>query len=393
MIGQLILITSSSITLVVSRQHRVTIPAPLTITARSVEIEQSRSEDVKMLALTLSLLLTTVQSMPQQQLRKISVAAGEKLVLHCALENENNNVVIWKKSDRVLFAGNIRVRHDERLQAVDSILTVDSVLPEDEGSYSCEMEDSAGVFKMYSQTVLVLQPPSVKISQVGGYLAVKQATNLALTCVGVGVPQPEIVWRKGSRIMSRGVGEAGVLLEYVTREDAGDIVCEASNGVGEVARDVLTLDVLYAPEVEMIQPHVSFQPKCGLELQCVVHSSSTPTVQWRHNDLLLHPGDGVTIWSLDNLHVLQISRCDHHILGEFVCKAENNLGQADTSVLITKNWLDQKISDILTEEETNSNNVRRNVEHSEALPLVSSSSSSLFSVALLISSTLALVLL
>ena len=45
--------------------------------------------------------------------------------------------------------------------------------------------------------------------------------------------------------MSRGVGEAGILLEYITREDAGDIVCEASNGVGhDTARDVLALDVL-----------------------------------------------------------------------------------------------------------------------------------------------------
>ena len=59
-----------------------------------------------------------------------------------------------------------------------------------------------------------------------------------------------------------------------------------------------------------------------------------------------------------------------------------------------KAWLSLgKINYGVTEEETNSNNVRRNVEHSEALPLVSSSSSSLFSVALLISSTLAFVLL
>ena len=135
------------------------------------------------------------------------------------------------------------------------------------------------MFKVFSQSVIVLQEASVKISQVGEYLAVKQGTNLALSCVGAGVPVPEVVWRKGSRIMSRGLGEAGVLLEYVTREDAGDIVCEASNNVGEVARDTVTLDVLFAPEVEMIQPHVSFQPKCGLELQYVVHSSSTPTVK------------------------------------------------------------------------------------------------------------------
>ena len=175
--------------------------------------------------------------------------------------------------------------------------------------------------------------------------------------------------------MSRGLGDAGVLLEYITREDAGDIVCEASNGVAHTpARDVLTLDVLYAPEVEMMEPHISFQPKCGLELQCQVHSSSDPAVSWYHNDLLLQPTDGVTIWSLDNLHVLQVSRCDHSIIGHFSCKATNNLGKGEAEADISDQWLQREL-DLVLQEEENINNVRRNVnlrqEHS--LPLTSSS--------------------
>ena len=184
--------------------------------------------------------------------------------------------------------------------------------------------------------------------------------------------------------MSRGLGEAGVLLEYITREDAGDIVCEASNGVGHTsARDVLTLDVLYAPEVEMMEPHISFQPKCGLELQCQVHSSSNPSVSWFHNDLLLQPTDGVTIWSLDNLHVLQISRCDHSITGHFSCKATNNLGQGEAEADISDQWIEQEL-DVLQLEEENINNVRRNVvlrqEHS--LPLTSASSRKYFDISI-----------
>ena len=180
--------------------------------------------------------------------------------------------------------------------------------------------------------------------------------------------------------MSRGLGEAGVLLEYISREDAGDLVCEASNGVGETtARDVLTLDVLYAPQVEMMQPHISFQPKCGVELQCEVHSSSVPSVSWYHNDLLLQPTEGLTIWSLDNLHVLQISRCDHSVIGHFSCKAANNLGEGEASVKVSKQWMERKISEILSENK-NSNNVRRNVEltQEKALPLVSSANSCTF---------------
>ena len=304
----------------------------------------------------------------------MEVYSGDTLTLYCPLFVTNNSVILWSKEQRIVFAGALRVRMDERYNVINDNLVITEVNTGDAGSVMCQVEDENRDLETFTYNIRVLQAAQAKIA-VGSYLAVKKGTSLTLNCVGVGVPQPEIVWRKGSQMLSRGVGEAGVLLEYVTREDAGDIVCEASNGVGEVARDVLTLDVLYAPEVEMIQPHVSFQPKCGLELQCVVHSSSTPTVQWRHNDLLLHPGDGVTIWSLDNLHVLQISRCDHHILGEFSCGAENMLGEGESVIKITQDWVDEEL-EIYKLQEEKINNVRRNVESQQhSLPLQSSSSS------------------
>ena len=328
---------------------------------------------------------TLITAMPQTSVQEVTVAAGERLSLECSLETEITNVVIWKKSDRVLYAGNVRVRHDRRI-TVDTearLLVIEAVTPEDEGYYSCEVEDRRGRVQALTQLVTVLQPALVSISQVGEYLAVKQGTNLALNCVASGVPVPEVRWRKGPRVLSRGFGEAGVLLEYVTREDAGDLICEADNGIGDIAEDILALDVLFAPEVQMLEPHISFQPKCGLELQCVVHSSSEPRVDWLLEGELLKPSEDVTIWSLDNLHVLQISRCDSKILGKFSCKAENNLGQKEADVIVTKPWFERKISEIMSEEEKNSNNVRRNVENVEtALPLVSSSSNAVNFVSL-----------
>ena len=323
--------------------------------------------------------LTLITAMPQTSVQEVTVAAGERMSLECSLETDITNVLIWKKSDRVLYAGNVRVRHDRRI-TVDTearLLVIEAVTPEDEGYYSCEVEDRRGRVQALTQLVTVLQPALVSISQVGEYLAVKQGTNLALNCVGSGVPVPEVRWRRGSRLLSRGLGEAGVLLEYVTREDAGDLVCEASNGVGEMAQDTLNLDVLHKPEVEMLEPHLSFQPRCGLELQCVVHSSSTPVVQWRQGDLLLHPGPGVTIWSLDNLHVLQLASCDPGILGTFSCRADNNLGQAEASVELSSKWLEESL-DTFHKQEEQFNNVRRNVaaeeQQQQSLPLTSSSS-------------------
>ena len=339
----------------------------------------SERADVTMAALTMMQLLSTltlITAMPQTSVQEVTVAAGERMSLECSLETDITNVVIWKKSDRVLYAGNVRVRHDRRI-TVDTearLLVIEAVTPEDEGYYSCEVEDRRGRVQALTQLVTVLQPALVSISQVGEYLAVKQGTNLALNCVASGVPVPEVRWRKGPRVLSRGFGEAGVLLEYVTREDAGDLICEADNGIGDIAEDILALDVLFAPEVQMLEPHISFQPKCGLELQCVVHSSSEPRVEWMRDGLLLQPTEGVTIWSLDNLHVLQISRCDSEALGRYSCRAENNLGGGSAQTEVSPVLLETELQKF-QEEEERVNNVRRNVEieSQESLPFKSSS--------------------
>ena len=307
---------------------------------------------------------------------QLEVFSGDSLTLYCPLYVTNNSVILWSKEDRIMFAGSLRVRMDDRFHVVNDNLIISSVRPEDAGTISCQVEDEARRLEVFSYSVEVLEAAAASIT-VGDHLTVKAGTSLSLSCVGSGVPVPEVRWRRGSRLLSRGLGEAGVLLEYVTREDAGDLVCEASNGVGEMAQDTLNLDVLHKPEVEMLEPHLSFQPRCGLELQCVVHSSSTPVVQWRQGDLLLHPGPGVTIWSLDNLHVLQLASCDPGILGTFSCRADNNLGQAEASVELSSKWLEESL-DTFHRQEEQFNNVRRNVaaeeQQQQSLPLTSSSS-------------------
>ena len=328
--------------------------------------------------LIFSVTFSVTVSAPSGQTRSsLEVLEGDSLTLYCPLFVTNNSVILWSKDTRIVFAGALRVRMDDRYHVVNDNLLISSVRAADAGEISCQVEDEARVLQVFTYSVQVLAPARPHIS-VGEYLAVRAGTSLALDCVASGVPVPEVRWKRGGKTLTKGIGESTLMMEQVTREDAGDFICEADNGVGDIAEDVLSLDVLFAPEVQMLEPHISFQPKCGLELQCVVHSSSEPTVHWMKDDMLLKPTDGVTIWSLDNLHVLQISRCDEEVLGKFSCKAENNLGQKESYITITKPLFERKISEIMSEEEKNSNNVRRNVATVEtALPLVSSSSNSI----------------
>merc|ERR1711979_71505 len=296
---------------------------------------------IKYLILTIPT-LELVSSIPTVEVVKKDVTAGEDLELSCALENTEENVVIWKHAGRVLFAGNIRVRHDDRINIINDKLVIENIDDDDAGYYSCEIENNEGLLQIFPTVVNILVPAVARILQVGPHLTVKEGTSLSLTCVGSGAPLPHIRWVRAGSVLARGEGEATVVIEYVTRHLIGEITCEASNGVGDENIDTVTLDVLYAPEVEMLKPQISFQPKCGRELQCLVHSSSSPVVTWFHNNSLLHPRDGVTIWSLDNLHVLQIHSCDQQILGHFTCKAENNLDYSEDSVVIKEEFIEEK---------------------------------------------------
>lgn len=324
--------------------------------------------------LIFSVTFSVTVSAPSGQTRSsLEVLAGDSLTLYCPLFVTNNSVILWSKDTRIVFAGALRVRMDDRYHVVNDNLLISSVRAGDAGEISCQVEDEARVLQVFTYSVQVLAPARPHIS-VGEYLAVRAGTSLALDCVASGVPVPEVRWKRGGKTLTKGIGESTLMMEQVTREDTGDFICEADNGVGDIAEDVLSLDVLFAPEVQMLEPHISFQPKCGLELQCVVHSSSEPTVHWMKDGLLLQPADGVTIWSLDNLHVLQMTRCDTEVLGRYTCSADNNLGDGSAQTEVTSLLLERELLKFQAEE-ARVNNVRRNVENESHVSLHYKSSS------------------
>ena len=69
------------------------------------------------------------------------------------------------------------------------------------------------------------------------------------------------------------------------------------------------------------------------------------------------------------------------MLGHFECAAENSMGKGQKSTRVHEDYIERKIEEYLGNEEF-SNNVRRNVNHKETLPLVSSNSGCLLSSSL-----------
>ena len=175
--------------------------------------------------------------------------------------------------------------------------------------------------------LVVLQPPTAKISPGGGAITVKQGTSLVLTCSGSGVPVPEMTWTKDGKVLATGRrGQADLPLKSVTWQAGGVYQCHANNNVGNEFVKNFTLNVLHAPVVEVLPAEVEMSPQqCKVQIQCLVYSAPSSRIQWFHDGELLTAGSGITMWNLEYLHVLQLEDCVGRA-GEYTCTAENSLG-------------------------------------------------------------------
>ena len=106
-----------------------------------------------------------VESIPVKS-AKIIASVGKHFTLSCDIENKENNVIIWKHGGRVLFAGDIRVRHDDRISVVQEKLLIKNVQSSDKGLYKCEIENNEGVFTKSSKHLIVLEPQLPRLPKV-----------------------------------------------------------------------------------------------------------------------------------------------------------------------------------------------------------------------------------
>ena len=327
----------------------------------------------------LSIMALSVSGKPMAPRPMVEGVAGRSVVLFCPLAS--SSLVVWVRGQRVLYAGGLKVVQDPRLRVEGTSLVVQEVEEKDSGFYRCQVEEE-GRLRVAEVELQVQSSPSVTILGAGQAVTVREGASLALRCQGQGTPMPLVSWQREDQVLAQGRGEVGLLLEALSSQDRGKLVCKGSNGVGEDAKAELLLDVLYAPKVDLLPPSLSPGGSCGLELQCMVDSSGEAEVRWFRDNLPLLPSSpGVALWSLDSLHVLQLHACDLSLVAEYQCRAETRLGRDSEAIEVTEGMVKEAKR---REQELQFNTVRRNVVEAEAQPFTSSSPSTAVSRTFLI---------
>lgn len=121
----------------------------------------------------------------------------------------------------------------------------------------------------------------------------------------------------------------------VKKEDRGRYICEASNGVGNVARKSVLLEVDFAPVMSAKRPKVG--QKAGYEAQLICEVTAYPpaAISWlRHGKILNNNGH----YEISHLGVsnevttstLKLVTVSKHHYGDYHCKAQNKNGEGET---------------------------------------------------------------
>ncbi|XP_033749566.1 protein amalgam-like isoform X2 [Pecten maximus] len=225
-------------------------------------------------------------------------------------------------------------------------LVINNVKPADEGVYRCVVHSFPILEKQVSLIVLV--SPSIDSQMTSNNMAVSEFDDVTLRCHVKGNPKPEITWYRrvsGSDHQSLArerLEQTGNILNIpqITRHSAGEYICHASNGIEPSASRNITVDVLYAPEIQTMMRNMGQYIGRDSTLECTAEGSPIPDMKWYIDGQRImdswkfkttnyvEPLDGVVTSAL---LIRNIDRIDYRV---YTCDAENAHGTAQHNITV-----------------------------------------------------------
>uniref|UniRef100_A0A7N6BD67 Contactin-5 n=1 Tax=Anabas testudineus TaxID=64144 RepID=A0A7N6BD67_ANATE len=291
----------------------------------------------------------------------VSVREGQGVVLMCTPPPHSPEIIYsWVFNEFPSF-----VAEDSRrfISQDTGNLYISKVQPSDVGSYICLVKNTVTNARVLSPpTPLTLKTdgvmgeyePKIEVHFPTSVLAAKGVT-VRLECFALGNPVPTITWRKinGNIPKKARLRKSQAVLEIpnIQLEDSGTYECKAENPRGGTAFKG-HLQVYTLPQwVRMIN---DTQMDSGEKLQweCKATGRPRPTYRWLRNvmmflysflaspkpriawkrgDRRIQPNKRIMLLRNNTLRIVNASRADE---GNYVCRAENQLGSAELTAIL-----------------------------------------------------------
>ncbi|XP_055375318.1 protein amalgam-like isoform X2 [Condylostylus longicornis] len=294
----------------------------------------------------------TISDISPEQIHEI----GENATLNCTVENVDNYAVTWAKVQEsgsvVLSLRESLALPDKRysikvINADDSKIYsfgINALEASDSGAYECEIIISTTSQKMKrSVKLLIKHPPYIPDNLIQNPYTITEGSKGEITCQAEGFPKPSITWRRENDAIMPGGGNhfEGNTLKFNSahRYDRGTYFCIADNEIGTPSKKPIQIEVEFKPVITTPVPKVGQAKNYAIELECDVEGFPAPAVSWYRNDKQLQSTGNFWITNNAAKHditnsVLRISSVGEPDYGDYICKAENKLGNSEARVTL-----------------------------------------------------------
>ncbi|XP_019908484.3 hemicentin-1 isoform X2 [Esox lucius] len=258
---------------------------------------------------------------------ELYVIQGFQALLPCAAQGLPEPRISWEKDGKTVpnLPGKFTVLRSGEL-------IIERAEPGDGGVFTCVATNTAGSVKQDTRLSVNMRPA---FKELPGDVTLNKGQNLSLSCHAQGTPTPVISWTaNNSPYQGFSVDEAGrssLVIENVTRGDAGTYVCLAENSVGTIR--ALSFVRIREPPVLKGEAHTSQSVAQGgtAMLDCPVHGDPSPVVRWLRDGRPVLRSLRLQHLHNSSLAIYSITRVD---AGEYQCVAESEAGVAERTIYL-----------------------------------------------------------
>ncbi|XP_069572420.1 contactin-5 isoform X4 [Brachyistius frenatus] len=257
----------------------------------------------------------------------VLVAKGLTVRLECFALGNPVPTITWRKIN-----GNIPKK--ARLRKSQAVLEIPNIQLEDSGTYECKAENPRGgtAFKGHLQVYSESLPQWVRMIN---DTQMDSGEKLQWECKAIGRPRPTYRWlRNGLPLTSQSRFEIvnGELTVYkVQPTDSGMYQCVSENKYGTIYSNA-ELKILASAPVFVPNPvRVIATLGKDVSLDCKPRASPKPRIIWKRGDRRIQPNKRIMLLRNNTLKIVNSSRADE---GNYVCRAENQLGSAEMTAIL-----------------------------------------------------------
>lgn len=270
----------------------------------------------------------------QRATDNITIRQGDTAIIRCYVDDKVSKVA-WLNRSNIIFAGQDKWSLDPRVDLVtkgqlEYSLRIQKVDVYDEGSYTCSIQTKQQ--PKTSQVFLIVQVPA-NIYKVSEDIIVNEGSNVTLSCLASGRPDPAITWRLLNPSAEPLDGEEYLDIIGIMRNQAGRYECKASNDVATPDVKYVNVVVNYPPTIKKTQSSETPVGRMGT-LQCDATAVPTPEFEWYRDEKRLSNSQGVNIQILGTTTILMIANVTEEDYGNYTCVASNRLGVQNASLFL-----------------------------------------------------------